>query len=419
MRDGEKSKVSKIAKLAELTAVLEGNNLFEESDGLTSMTSRHQKASGAQGGGRQTKVDEVKSLIMGADKSLQRSRDRLASSMLLASDMKSGILHLANLLKMSKTMNELLSESSFGNSNHEHDGGAGGRRLLGRGEKPGKAMASALNSIEERLGQMVDVLDIVKQSRSQTSPKRRKSSNGSSPASPTRGKKKTKKKQYWHPSSDPELKPTQSNARPVAKPAAGPDGIVAPRRPVSRIIAMRRDNFDKYGSHTRSNLSGSNSIMEGEKKKKKKKKKREGNARGAKKEAAEAKEEEEDDFDLTGLDADDAEEEEEGWFLRNKAETRRRRVKEERRRAHEKEVKEREERRKREQRDRESIMQYEAALRAKQEAVSQRQMKAAQKRERLLQQQIKYSEEAAERKRQRLQKKSLRQPVWSKRKKKK
>ena len=371
------------------------------------------KTSGAHAVGRKTKVDEVESLIMAADKSLQRSRDRLASSMLLASDMKSGILHLTNLLKMNKSKCELLAESSFGDANHGRAEGSVGRRN-DLGEKPGKAMLSALNSIEERLGQMVDVLDIVKQSRTQSSPRRRKSSGSPSPGSPKRGKNKKnspiKRKQYWHPSKDPKLKPTRSNARPVGTPAAGPNGIVRPRRPVSRIVAMRRDHFDKYGSHVVLNLGGDKSIMGPTMKK----------TSGEDRENKKAEVGEEEDFDLTGLDgASDEEEGEEDWFLRNKETVRLRRMKEERRRAHEKEVKEREKQRKREQLERESRMQYEAALKAKQDAIQERQMKTAKKKERLLQQQMKYTEEAAERKRRRMQKKSLRKPLWSKRKKKK
>ena len=193
--------------------------------------------------------------------------------------------------------------------------------------------------------------------------------------------------------------------RPVGPPTAGPDGIVAPRRPVSRIVAMRRDHFDKYGKHTVSDVAEIRSIMETKRKK----------TRDAISE--EDMEVEEEDFDLTGL-ADPAEDEEENWFEHIKEKKRRLRIKEEQRRARHKLMKEREEKRRIELRDRKDRMQYEAALKAKQEKVHERKMKAAQKKERLLVQQLKYSEEAAERKRERMKKKSLRRPLWSKRNKK-
>ena len=396
MRDIELKKNSKLAELKELTDILEGTNLFEELNDLNAMTNRHEKTSAPTG--RKTKVDEIEYMIMDAEKALNHSRDRLASSMLLASDMKSGVLHLLRLLKMDKVRNTLLAGSSFDSSNNGDILNSYGRR----GDRA-SAIFSALNSIEERLGQMVDVLDIVKQSRSQ-SLARRSSSNKVSPSSKKKRKRKAKSnKNYWDPSKDPHLKPTESNVRPVGTPVAGPDGIVAPRRPVSRIVAMRRDSFDKYGSHMASNIAGNENIM-------KKKSIEEGGGKGD--EALEPQKLDEEDFDLLGI--TDEDEDEEGWFKRTQVQARRVRIKEERKRTMEKEKAMRDEQRKREQKEMEARMQYEAALKAKQNLILERQEKAAKKRERLLKQQMKYSEEAAEKKRQRMQKKSLRRPLWKK-----
>ena len=186
-------KNSKLAELKELTDILEGTNLFEELNDLNAMTNRHEKTSAPTG--RKTKVDEIEYMIMDAEKALNHSRDRLASSMLLASDMKSGVLHLLRLLKMDKVRNTLLAESSFDSSNNGDISNSYGRR----GDRA-SAIFSALNSIEERLGQMVDVLDIVKQSRSQ-SLARRSSSNKVSPSSKKKRKRKAKSnKNYWDPS---------------------------------------------------------------------------------------------------------------------------------------------------------------------------------------------------------------------------
>ena len=180
MHELELEKAKKLAELNEMTAILEGKNLFEDLDNMQSTTGRQVKAKK-----RKTKVDEIESLIMGADKALHQSRDRLASSMLLMSDVKSGILHLAHLLKMNTIKSQLLAESLFSDIDRQNNVGVGGNgRNRGRDDhssdtKLGKVtvIVSALNSIEERLGQMVDMLEIVQQSRKHSLSRRKQSAS--------------------------------------------------------------------------------------------------------------------------------------------------------------------------------------------------------------------------------------------------
>ena len=351
MQEAEKEKALKVTELQELNSILSGDNT-------------HKVDSAPM-----VKIDEIESLISRADKSLNRSRDKLASSLLLTSAAKAGLVHLTDLLGMKKAKDALLSQSSFsGSANSEYEHDVQSKRVQA---STWKNIKYALNSIEDRLGQMVDVLDIVEQSR-------RKSSNRRLSVSTSGTKQRKSSSSYWNPSSDPELVPSQNNLRPVGTPEVGSNGIVEPRRPISRIIAIRRNNFDKHGSYPASPVTGVEAT--------------------------------------SGAEGNIKDEEEDAWFARTKEEARVKRIKEERRRRQAIEMERKRKETHRENLRMEERMKAEAEANAKRELVELRKAKAAQKKEQLIHQQIKKSEEAAERKRQRLQKKRLRRPLWKRKK---
>ena len=181
---------------------------------------------------RMTKQERIELGIHDADKKLEHSRDRLRKTLGLMADVKAGLLHLTKLLRLGSIHREL---EETGEDDDEED--TRGKRRGSSGCGSGKisdVVKDVLDVVEDKLGQMVDMVNVVRQSKATRT--RRKQVRKMS--------MKTRKKLYWEPDNDPTLLPSPANARSVGTPEYGEEGLVLPRRPVSRIVSMRMRSYD-------------------------------------------------------------------------------------------------------------------------------------------------------------------------------
>ena len=217
----------------------------EEEEDNTLPTSTTTSTTSKNNAKRMTKVEKIENAIFDATKKLNRSRNKCKKSLYLLSNLKAGLLHLTKLLKMKAIHQELdnTGEIDPKDEHHRHHE----RSSSKNGGKMSQVIHHVLENVEDKLGQMVDMMNIVQKSKRR---KRRSTSigtkNGAKKESTSKGERGTSVHTiFWDPDNDPTLRPSLANTRDVGTPEYGLNGLVLPRRPISRCISMRLKQYDR------------------------------------------------------------------------------------------------------------------------------------------------------------------------------
>ena len=203
---------------------------------------------------RASKQDRIEESIHKGAKILLKSRNKLKKVLHLISSVKAGTLHLLKLLKLKSLYNELENISEEDNINLIQE-----NRNIKNLKNNSKRMRSTLiherdtikdvllnifDVLEEKLGNITDTANIIKKS-SKNRSRRKSTSTGRDRSSSI-----SSNIFWWDPEKDDKLIQVK-NQNTFASPnernhhTFGSDGLVFPRRPVSRIISMRLKEYER------------------------------------------------------------------------------------------------------------------------------------------------------------------------------
>ena len=249
------------------------------------------KSQNSTGSGKQRKLSKQERLetsIHEATKLNEKSKSKLLSNLQLMSSVKAGVLHVLKLLRMKELFVELENTSEEDDAvkilqkqqqqqAQNSKGNAISRNknrmsMLNQRDTIADVMEHVLGTLEDKLGSMSDTANIMK--KNQIQKQRRSSGIGSFVGNKSKFRNmnslmKTKPTTtYWNRETDPKLKKVQeintkkpkttsskkkntTNKKNMADeaddegPQYGMDGLVLPRRPVSRIISMRLVGYER------------------------------------------------------------------------------------------------------------------------------------------------------------------------------
>ena len=203
---------------------------------------------------RASKQDRIEESIHKGAKILLKSRNKLKKVLHLISSVKAGTLHLLKLLKLKSLYNELENISEEDNINLIQE-----NRNIKNLKNNSKRMRSTpiherdtikdvllniFDVLEEKLGNITDTANIIKKS-SKNRSRRKSTSTGRDRSSSI-----SSNIFWWDPEKDDKLIQVK-NQNTFASPnernhhTFGSDGLVFPRRPVSRIISMRLKEYER------------------------------------------------------------------------------------------------------------------------------------------------------------------------------
>ena len=256
----------------------------------TTTKAKKKKSPNNTGSGKQRKLSKQERLetsIHKANKLNEKSKSKLLSNLQLMSSVKAGVLHVLKLLRMKELFVELENTSEEDDAvkilqkqqqqQVQHSKGNAISRnkkrmsMLNQRDTIADVMEHVLGTLEDKLGSMSDTANIMK--KNQTQKQRRSSGIGSFVGKKSKfGKINSLMKSkpattYWNRETDPKLKKVQeintkkpkttsskkknrTNKKEMAEaddegPQYGMDGLVLPRRPVSRIISMRLVGYER------------------------------------------------------------------------------------------------------------------------------------------------------------------------------